>query len=661
MIKRTKNKISPLIPFRFFPENPEETAAEITRLCKDYRLYRIMLCWPPKSDRSTGLPQIEKFAKLGKTAAALRKKVPEKVELNWWFSSTLKTGAGFTPVTDCRGVTAPFSSCPLDENFRKRVCDGVQAFIKEAHPPLVLLEDDFQLANHPGLWFGCCCDLHLKKFNDLNGTNYSRDDLKEIWSRNSSESIALRLKYSHFCADTLVDFAGAISHAAAAADPQTRLGLCQDGSWPRDGNGTVRIARALAGKNRPFVRLYGSSYCVDTPTEFPEMEFMARYCLEHFPEEIECLMEIDTYPHTTWFSSVGRAKTLSRQSLFSGGDDFLYYALQYLNDPLEEKAYLDYWKKAEKQLNVLKEEASGFTPSGVRIHFNPDAPAACPCDGRRNFHVRTPWSEVLGRMGIPYTTGKAACTMLSGRENVLLLKDEEIRSMLSGGLILDGGAARTLLERGYGQWLGVKLSEHTFVPPSLERILSTDQELYNFILAPAGSEVGSNVLNLEPLPGAEVLSVYESNPRQITGNGMIRFANALGGRIVVIPLVFPTLSSNIFCYRKQQMLRELINWCSGKELYAAVTEVSNVWLSTGIDSHEKQLLLSIVNLSPDIRKSMKLVVAQQFAGADAEILTLSGKWKKLPVKCVENKLVLKTNFETLDPVIIKLSISRETV
>ena len=71
------------------------------------------------------------------------------------------------------------------------------------------------------------------------------------------------------------------------------------------------------------------------------------------------------------------------------------------------------------------------------------------------------------------------------------------------------------------------------------------------------------------------------------------------------------------------MLRELINWCSGKELYAAVTEVSNVWLSTGIDSHEKQLLLSIVNLSPDIRKSMKLVVAQQFAGADAEILTLS--------------------------------------
>ena len=661
MIKRTKNKISPLIPFRFFSENLEETAAEITRLCKDYRLYRIMLCWPPKSGRLTGLPEPEEFARLGRSAALLRKMVPEQTELNWWFGSTLKTGAGFTSVMDCRGEKAPYSSCPLDEQFRQKVCAGVQAFIREAHPPMVLLEDDFQLGNHPGLWFGCCCDLHLAKFNALNNSNYTRENLKEIWSSCTPESIALRLKYSYFGADTLADFAGAISRAAQEADPNTRLGLCQDGSWPRDGNGTVRIARALAGKNRPFVRLYGSSYCVDTPTEFPEMEFMARYCLEHFPEDIECFMEIDTYPHTTWFSSTGRARTLSRQSLFSGGDDFLYYALQYLNDPLEEKAYLDYWKKAEKQLNVLKQEASGFTPSGVRIYFNPDAPAACPCDGRRNFHVRSPWSEVLGRMGIAYTTGKAACTMLSGRENVLLLKDEEIRSLLSGGLILDGSAARTLLERGYGQWLGVKLSEHAFVPPSLERILSTDQELYNFILAPAGSETGSNVLNLEPLSGAEVLSVYESDPRQITGNGMIRFTNTLGGRIVVIPLVFPTLSSNIFCYRKQQMLRELINWCSGKEPDAVITEVSNVWISTGIDSQGKQLLLSIVNLSPDVRKSMKLIVAPRFADAEAEILTLSGKWKKLPVSRVENRLTLKTNFETLDPVIIKLSISKENV
>ena len=68
-----------------------------------------------------------------------------------------------------------------------------------------------------------------------------------------------------------------------------------------------------------------------------------------------------------------------------------------------------------------------------------------------------------------------------------------------------------------------------------------------------------------------------------------------------------------------------------------------------------------IDLSPDTRKSMKLVVAPQFADSEAEILTLSGKWKKLPVRYAENKLVLKTNFETLDPVIIKLSISRETV
>ena len=647
--------ISPLIPFRFFPEMLEESAESIRELYQKYDLRRIMLSWPPKSGRLTGLPAVEEFARTGRAVAELKKMLPREIRLNWYFSSTLKTGAGFTPVTDCRGMTAPFSSCPLDENFRRRVCDGVSAFIREAHPAMMLVEDDFQLASHPGLWFGCFCDLHLKRFNAQDGTDYTREDLRKIWSRTTSESIALRLKYVRFCAGTLADFAEEISRAAAKADPRTRLGLCQDGSWPRDGNATVRILRALAGKNRPFVRLYGSFYTVDAPTDFPEMEFLARYSLEHFPKDIERFMEIDTYPHSTFFSSAGRARTLGCQSLFSGGDDFLYFAVQFLNNPLEERAYLDYLKKERKKLEALKEISRGRRNVGPQVIFLPDAPAAVPCDGRTNFHCRTPWSEILGRMGIPYTTCEASCTVLSGREEALILTDGEIRKLLSKGLILDGSAAKVFLDRGYGKYLGIRLSDKLSKPPSLERILATDEEIYNFLLYPAGSEVGSSALNIEALPGAEVLSVYESNPREITGTGMVRHVNSLGGRIVTIPLAFPTQSSNIFCYRKQRMILELIRWCSGKDIEAAVIGTSNIWLSASVDETENSLLLSAVNLSPDLRKKITIEVAPRFAGAAGKVLTSSGKWRDIPIGHCETRMTVKLDFATLDPVVIKLN------
>ena len=650
--------ISPLVPFRFFPDSLQETADSIRQLYRKYNLNRIMLFWPPKSDRLVGLPQVEDFARTGQAVAQLKKMLPDKVELNWYFGSTLKTGAGFTSVTDCRGNKAQYSSCPLDEAFKKRICDGVGAFVREAHPAMLLLEDDFQLGGHPGLWFGCCCDLHLAKFNALNNSNYTREDLLNIWAVSSPESIALRLKYIRFCAGTLVDFAREISQAAEKEDFHTRLGICQDGSWPRDGNATVQLARALAGKNRPFVRLYGSFYAVDNPIDFPEMEVLARYCNEHFPEDIECFMEVDTYPHTAYFSSGGKVRTLGCQSLFSGGDDFLYWAVQFANNPLEEKAYLDFWKTSAKKLQVLKKESAGRRNVGPQLFFNPDAPAAVPCDGRSNFHVRTPWSEVLGRMGIPYTTKEAPCTLLSSREDILILSDQEIKNLLAKGLIIDGSAAQALLERGYGEYLGVKLASGTSRLPSLERVLANDEEIYNPLLAPGGSQKGSSAFDFEPLPGAEVLTVYESSPHDVTGTGMVRFVNALGGRIVVIPLTLPTGSCNIFCYRKQRMLLEQIQWCSGKTLEAAISDVANIWLSASVDEKGNTLLLSVVNLSPDQRKKITVTVDPAFAGATGEVLRADGKWKVVPIKRSENDLTFKLDFATLDPVIIKLTSDR---
>ena len=73
----------------------------------------------------------------------------------------------------------------------------------------------------------------------------------------------------------------------------------------------------------------------------------------------------------------------------------------------------------------------------------------------------TAWGkEVFSLMGIPfrYEHADTGPTMLSA-DDIAFLKDDEIKAILSGVVILDGAAGKALAERGFSHLLGYESME----------------------------------------------------------------------------------------------------------------------------------------------------------------------------------------------------------
>ncbi len=655
------NEIDPLVPFSIHRIDFDGAIAAIREMRIRYGIRRILLIGPSKSCRLVGMPTVDDYRLLGETILKIKNTViDDDIEISWWCTTTLKSGdGGYIPVTDYNGKTSSISSCPLDEKFRRRFCDSVKAVAQIARPAMILFEDDYQLAGHPGLKFGCFCDRHIAQFNRETGTSFTRESLAEAFKTVTRQSIEYRKRYARLGAQSLIDFAREISGAVASVSPETRVGICQDGSWQRDGNATVELARGFAGINRPFVRLYSSSYSMDVATDFPLMMIFSRYCLSRFPSDIEYYLEVDTYPHNTYFASAGKVRTLTQLGLLSGADDFLYYATQHLNFPLEERTYLEYLHANRKRLNFLKKEAGKFTFSGPGIIYCPEAHCAIPCDNAHPFTMGSPWAYIMGRWGIAYSLADSDCMMLANPYNAMVLSEEEVMGLLHKGLVLDGSAARILVQRGFGKFLGVEESFEPLQPPSTEEVLDVaDMEdlaglnMYNFLAWPAGSEGGA-YFTYKPLTGAEVVTIYRGHETLPAQPGMVRFENELGGRIVIMPLNLPSMSSNLFCHRKQKLMRKLIRWCAQTPLIAAMDGLPNTYLSASIDAERRNLLLCAMNLSPDRQGSFTVDLAPDFTGGHPLVLK-DDQYVEVPWRWEGNQLTLTENFEILHPVIVKV-------
>ena len=78
---------------------------------------------------------------------------------------------------------------------------------------------------------------------------------------------------------------------------------------------------------------------------------------------------------------------------------------------------------------------------------------------------------LFGRLGVPYTYGrvsKGGVTALCGAQ-VPLFSDDELRTILSGAVLLDGDAAVRLAQRGFGKLTGVEAKAWSGRTVSAER------------------------------------------------------------------------------------------------------------------------------------------------------------------------------------------------
>ncbi len=633
-----KNGLDVIIPVGLDDEpDAEKQIMSIIDLHGKTGFTKFALAAPTKGWRSVAYPPQEYFLQIAAKIIRFQEALePHGIQCAWWHILTLKSGP--TPwrrIINIDGIPAPFSSCPLDPDFRERFASDVALVAEKARPYMIVFEDDFGINCHNGP--ACFCDLHLAEFAKRSGNSYSRYELKEKLAGQSEESIALRRIWAELCKDSLTGLAAYTREKVDRLTPEIPMGSMQPGCADLDGDSTAAVAAAFAGKrHRPFVRLYGSSYGSDDAPSLPESIFHAFYGKQHLPENFVLYHESDTYPHNRFCMSAGKIKSLMSSAYSCAFDGSTFQVRQCLDNPNEEKGYYEMFAREKKRFQAIQSMAKNCSIAGCGIFYDPFRGSFCK-------GAHPDWLRVLAHFGIPFTTLEAKVNFLSGSQPDAL-SDEKIQELLGKGLILDGEAAKILCDRGFREDIGVKALPPADTTGKLRDLEGREIIRDSFVLPEQGRRMnwyatfspgGNGVLfQLLPIsPACEIITDLVNFREENQGAGMTRFENQHGGRVVVMAMTCNgNLSSSLYNYRRQRLLQQLVAWAGADELVFVKERAKTFCIQNQpLPAFQDRIraVMTFINLCSDPFDSLQVALPEIWRNETlVKFLDIDGNWKK---------------------------------
>ena len=636
-----------------------EVADNILQLYKNCGFDRFALIAPGKGWRSISYPPREHFAEKAELFLEIKELLPPEISCGWWHTLVLKSGPtpGYTRIVRIDGTEAPFSTCPLDENYRKRFAEDVAFFLQKAHPDFFFTEDDFGINCHGGS--ACFCKHHLEEFARREGRYYSREELAHLFNEKPAESRELLRRWQELAGDSLVIFAQALREEADKLTPEIPMGFMQAGVNQKDGNCAESVARAMAGKNHtPFVRFYGTFYGGEQISDIPQVLLNCLYAKEHIKGEFRFYHESDSFPHTRFFMSGGCMRTMMGAVYSWGYEGSVFQIRQHLDDPDEDPACKNMFLKERARFNAVRRSVEGCRLLGARLHYDPFENC--------NFPGNKPeWLKVLSAFGIPYTTQEEGDILFVSGEQMRYWPDEKIKAALSGTLFLDGDAARVLTERNFSGFTGARVSEgllqgsarfdlgakevicEKFRPPEKGRLMAR-ADYY----CPKGTGFLYKIEITDP--GCEEVTQIIDSQKKYTAPGMTFFRNSLGGCVVIYATALEKhFGSSLFNYRRQALLQSLLAGCGAE--FPMVRNAPRVCCIANKPVTEKDfsLFVTCTSLGIDPLDEVTLFLPEkerQFK--ECRILDQEGRWQALPFERTADGVRLKTALNYTEPVYI---------
>ncbi len=660
------SQIQPIVPITPHTFDIDKNASVLLRLKQNYGLRRFLLVAPELGVRLTGFPDRKVYREFGEFLLGVKNSLADTdIQVGWWCAPSFQSGRSkFQNITGLDGKTSDISSCPLDERFREVFPGNIALVAGIANPFVIQFEDDYQFSNHSPVRFGCFCPLHLKEFALKFGKEYTREELSDIFSCVTPESVRLRRQWGELSRDTLAGFAGLVREKIDEVSPDTRVSLCQSGMAGFDGDFTEAVAAAFAGNTKPLVRVYGSTYCSDNAWEIPYAIFNVLYSKANLPKHFELMHESDTYPHTRFFMSAAKIKSLMAAAFSYGMDNSLFYTTQYLSDPLEESGYSEMFKAESKRFSTIRNEVRDCTPAGVEICHSPWSHVVVPYDPSTAYSPSdslSPWLGILGKYGIPYSVKPEKVKFLAGNY-ASFISDDEVKDLLSHGVMMDGQAAHILSRRGFGDLIGTEVvpgTKATFCTEIIEEdsgfVGITGKDMYNFIFAPAGSE-GGGFYELTPNPQAKTLTSFCDPSGKAVIPGMIRYENSLGGRVVITAFnLQDNMSSTVFNYRKKEIIRQSIEWLGKESLPVYVEHSPNVYCIYNQSQTGNKAIVTLINLCSDTAPRVELSVSSEWIGCRVSVLNSEGEWDQLKISTDDRKISILVELRLMEPMYLKLT------
>ena len=333
-------------------------------------------------------------------------------------------------------------NCPNHPGFLEYMAE-VSRIYAQWQPGSIWLDDDLRLSGHYPAndpW-GCHCDGCIAAFSKLEKKNYSRIELVKA-CENDSE---LDLRWRKFAIGSVTNLTEVIVKNALAVSPKSRFGLQHGGRAERiDILNTLSKVSAKRAASRPGggvdsdmepMWLIDKAYlCARQTYNQPGYETLAQIC-----------PEIESYPRTY---SCKTARGLRLETMLylalGGGDSMSYFIMDPICEtpefygknllaPLAADApcFRDFIRRNEKSI-----------PAGV-------GRAEHSCYDFRTQHLGFP---LIGVPQAGYAPG-ARCIQLT-EFAINEMDDETLEAILKKNIILDGKAARAVIARNFGKYLG---------------------------------------------------------------------------------------------------------------------------------------------------------------------------------------------------------------
>jgi len=647
-------KFNSFVPFLFVENKKEEMLDSMRKLKQEAGLSKFIIVFPQWNGESKQESAQNAFEKFGDLLLAVREQLADdEIEVGWWCSPTLSVGPellidqdhNYQKIIGIDGAASRRANCPLDKRYIALLSGYVQTVAKRGRPPYIFFEDDYEVSNHDVVRYGCFCPTHLQRFSEQMGLSYrlSREEVEAIFRRGDEQSVDYRKAWARLMKDSLVELASSVRTAVDEVAPTTRMALCQPYTCDFDGDFTEAVARAFAGQTRPMVRLFGSDYHSDVADNFPALTFHFLHSKEILGKDIELIHESDPYPHSRFFFSAAKLRSLITLALFYGLDGSQTYVTQYTDGPLEEEAYFRMVGQSRAFFAELKRSVSGYQIVGARILYRPFAHAYRPIMGNQAPIVVNPaWASVLGRFGIPYSIHSETGPVMICGEEVLDLSEEELQELLAGGVFLDGLAAYYLCQKGYGDLIGAEVTTHSasntdnitherLTEHTIWRENTQGDRMYFTNLA-ASIHQASALFQLEGLnESAKVLSEFVDENNQVVASATITFTNRLGGRIAINAYNLQLYhSASIYNYKRKEQFRGIIEWLAGRNLPVyADNSNPNVFVSALEHTESGDRMAAIFNMSLDPLEQISLALDGSWKKQYVYSLQDDGQWRPL--------------------------------
>ena len=548
--------------------------------------------------------------------------------------------------------TPSFTICPYDEDFREHI-KAAFAEIASRHPSSIMVDDDFRLfarSDH-----ACACPLHLKEISRRYGKDITREELYEMLEGTGEESQKLMRIYYESNIDSLIGCAKAMREGIDSVDPTIQGTFCSCGDTCE---GTAEIAKILAGEGNPvIVRVNNGNY---TPAGARNIAVKVAKCatqIAGMKSGVDIfLAETDTCPQNRYSTGAHSLHSHFVASILEGASGCKHWITRLASyEPKSGEAY----RKILAKYSGFYNELSNIVPSldwlGCRIPLTKELwePKAPLSTFTMSSKINGWGNCVLERMGLPmyYSEKDGGAVFLDGRRDEFF-SDEEIKDMLSGTVFLAVESAKSLIKRGFGEYLGVDIEE---IPSdnkqaSLEIILDNGN--------PASKQVGLHKLipkNDNVIPRSTVVATPNgtaSLPRIPLFPGVTEYKNSLGGRAIVFSGT-PEAKfhyTTAFSFLNESRKLQLINLLSKTgNLPVYYPDDSEVYLKAA-SMPSGELFVAFFNISLDPIDEITLVADREVKSIEA--LMPDGSYKSVDFRADGNKLTIDTPASILTPVIL---------